>query len=464
MYDINDTIAALSSPSVGMGAVAKSIIRMSGPQALEILAKIFGPEEEITKRGIVKGKIRIDAELEIEATVYVFFGPASYTGEDLVEIHVFAAEVVIQRILAELLAEARLAGPGEFTMRAYLNGKMDLSQAEAVAEIVAGSNKLQLAAAQKLLSGKLGDTTSAIRRELLDLLSLTEAGLDFSGEDIEFITPQKAVETIGGIQSQLARLMTDSIRCEEEINLPAVGLAGAPNAGKSSLLNALSGKDRSIVSTEPATTRDVLTGVLELDKCDCALFDCAGLLPPARWAGILDTLAQEAAIEALNSAQLVLFCVDTDKSDYAEDIAAANSLQPKELVFVATKCDLPQAEQLNRKAAELDKLFGTQFTNTSSLTGDGLDNLRELIENAIVSAQAGAPEAADRIAITERHRKVVREATGNLADASDQINEGNDEVAAMLLRGAYDQLGGLEREDVDEAVLERIFSNFCIGK
>ncbi|MHC5060681.1 MAG: tRNA uridine-5-carboxymethylaminomethyl(34) synthesis GTPase MnmE [Planctomycetota bacterium] len=464
MYDINDTIAALSSPPAGTGTIARSIIRMSGSRALSILAKIFRSERKITKRGIVKGKVCIDSDFEIEATVYAFSGPASYTGEDLVEIHVFAAEAVIQRILAELLGEARLAGPGEFTMRAYLNGKMDLSQAEAVAEIVAGSNKFQLAAAQKLLSGKLGDATIRIRQQLLDLLSLTEAGLDFSGEDIEFITPQKTVETISSIQNQLTRLLADSIRCEEEINLPAVGLAGVPNAGKSSLLNALLGKDRSIVSAEPATTRDVLTGVLELDRCDCALFDCAGLLPPNQCAGILDTLAQEAAVEALNSAQLVVFCVDADKSDYAEDVAAVNSLQPKELVFVATKCDLLRPEQVGRKTAELNKLFEAQFTSTSSLTGNGLSDLPKLIENTVASARAGAFEAADRIAITERHRKVVCEAMRNLTDASDQINQGNDEVAAMLLRAAYDQLGGLEREDIDEAVLERIFSNFCIGK
>ena len=464
MYDINDTITAISSPSTGIGTVAKSIIRVSGPRTLVILGQIFQPSEKIEKRGLITGKIRIDAELEIEATVYTFCGPASYTGEDLAEIHVFAAQVVVQQILGGLLDEARLAGPGEFTLRAYLNGKMDLSQAEAVAQVVAGSNKLQLAAAQKLLSGKLGETTSVIRRELLDILSLIEAGLDFAGEDIEFITSQKVVETIGGIQNQLAQLLEGSIRCEEEIHLPAVGLAGAPNAGKSSLLNALLGKDRSIISEQPATTRDVLTGVLGLQRCNCALFDCAGLAPQEGAAGVLDTLARQAATEALNGAQLVLLCVDAGKSDYAEDIAVTGCLQPRELVFVATKCDLLGPEHLSQKTDKLNKLFGAQFTNTSALTGDGLDDLRELIDSAIIRAKAGAPEVADRIAITERHRRVVCEATKNLEDAARQINTGNDDVTAMLLRAAFKELGGLETEDVDEAVLERIFSHFCIGK
>lgn len=464
MYDINDTIAAVSSPSTGIGAVAMSIIRVSGRRALVVLSGIFQPEEKITRRGIVKGKIRIDAELEIEATAYVFFGPNSYTGQDLVEMHVFAAEVVVQHILGKLFAEARLAGPGEFTLRAYLNGKMDLSQAEAVAQVVAGSNRFQLAAAQKLLAGKLCETTGEIRRQLLDILSLIEAGLDFAGEDIEFVTGQKAVETISGIQSQLRQLLAGSIRYEEMIDLPAVGLAGAPNAGKSSLLNALLGRDRSIVSRQPATTRDVLTGLLELARCDCALFDCAGLVPEEGRMDVLDTLAREAAIEALNGAQLVLLCVDAGKSDYAGDIAVRGCFGPRELIYVATKCDLLGAEQLNQKAARLNNMFGARFVSTSALTGDGLGDLRGLIDRAIVSARTGAPEAADRIAITERHRLVVSEAIKNLADAGHQINAGNDEVAAMLLRAAYGQLGGLEREDVDEAVLDRIFSHFCIGK
>ncbi|RKY08485.1 MAG: hypothetical protein DRP65_09035, partial [Planctomycetota bacterium] len=201
---------------------------MSGPRTPAILKEIFQPVRDFAKRGIVKGKISIDDELQIAATVYVFLGPASYTGEDLAEIHIFAAEVVVQQVLRKLFAEARLAGPGEFTLRAYLNGKMDLSQAEAVARVVAGSNELQLEAAQKLLAGRLCETTGEIRRELLEILSLIEAGLDFAGEDIEFVTVQRAIDTISAIRSRLEELLTGSIRYEEEIYMPAVGLAGAP--------------------------------------------------------------------------------------------------------------------------------------------------------------------------------------------------------------------------------------------
>jgi len=464
MYDINDTITAVSSPSTGTGAVAKSIIRMSGPQALEILTEMFQPEGKITKRGIVNGKIRIDDELEIEATVYAFFGPNSYTGQDLIEIHVFAAEVVVQRILGRLLETARLAGPGEFTLRAYLNGKMDLSQAEAVAEVVTGSNKFQLAAAQKLLAGRLCETVSLVRHELLDIMSLIEVGIDFSAEDIEFVTRQKAIETMGRIRRHLEQLLAGSIRCEEMIDVPAVGLAGAPNAGKSSLLNALLGTDRSIVSGQQATTRDVLTGLLELESCNCVMFDCAGLGRRAGRTGVLDSLAQEAAVEALNNAQLVLLCVDVAGDDYNEDIAIRDMLQSSELVLVATKCDLLGAEQLSRKTAQLNKLFGAEFIVTSTVSGEGLGDLRRLINDSIVRLRACSAESADRIAITQRHCRVVREAVKSLVDAAEEVDRGNDEIAAMLLRAAYEELAGLEREDIDEAILERIFSRFCIGK
>ena len=464
MYDINDTIAAVSTPPRGIKATAMSIIRMSGPRVFEILTRFFRPEKEITKRGVVKGKIRIDDELQIEAGVYAFFGPNSYTGEDLAEMHIFAAEVVVQRILSKLFAEARPAGPGEFTLRAYLNGRIDLSQAEAVAQVVAASNQLQLEAARKLLAGRLCRTTTAIRRELLDLLSLIEAGLDFAGEDIEFVSAQKAVGAVSAIRKRLDGLLAGSIRYEEEIHLPAVGLAGATNAGKSSLLNALVGKDRSIVSPLPATTRDVLTGVLELDRCNCALFDCAGLLPEEHRAGVLDNLAHEAATRALNNAQLVLLCVDVGKSDYAEDIVIRTYFSPKELMYVATKCDLLDTERLKQKTDRLEKLFDTRFITTSALAGEGLEGLTKLIEQAILKSTAAASEAADKIAVTQRHRNVVLEAMRNLTDAADQIKTGNDEVAAMLLRAVYEQLGGLERENVDDAVLEKIFSSFCIGK
>ncbi|RKY04130.1 MAG: hypothetical protein DRP66_12130, partial [Planctomycetota bacterium] len=352
----------------------------------------------------------------------------------------------------------------EFTLRAYLNGRIDLSQAEAVAEIVAGGNAFQLQAAQKLLAGKLSQTAAQIRQEILDVLSLIEAGLDFSTEDITFVGPDEATEKIERITEALETLLAGGIRYEEMIDLPSVGLAGTSNAGKSSLLNALLGQERSIVSDQKATTRDVLCGVLELEKCRCTLFDCAGLKRAEADSALLDELAAQAAAEAINAANMVLLCVDMAKTDYSEDIEISRTIGAGRIALVATKADLLDEQDSKRKQTQLAELFDSQLVVTSTRSGRGIGSLRALIDSRIVSLTAGAAEAADRIAVNQRHRKIVAETIEHLDDAAGQMALGNDEIAAMFLRSAYEVLAGLEKEDIDEAVLDRIFSNFCIGK
>lgn len=464
MYDFNDTITAMSSASAGGKAAVKTIIRISGTDTFKAIEEIFITKQGVKRGGITRGSIRIDENFEVDALLYTFTGPRSYTGEDLAELHVFAAEAVVELILGKLNEKIRLAGPGEFTLRAYLNGKVDLSQAEAVAEIVASSNKFQLAAAEKLLAGKLSKSIEAVRRELLDILSLLEAGMDFSGEDIEFITREKAAETVEGIRYKLEGFLKSSIRYEEMIDEPSVGLAGAANAGKSSLGNALLGQDRSIVSKHKATTRDVLTGELEVENFTCTLFDCAGLSFDKDKSGVLDGLAQAAAVEALNSAEAVVFCVDITKDDFSEDTAIRELIRPKEVILAGTKSDLLKKEQLREKRAELNQLFGTEIVLTSAVSGAGLNKLREIIDKTIISLKNSAAETDERLAITQRHRRAVEEAVSNLTEAENEIKADNDETAAMLIRASYQELSGVEREDINEEVLERIFSNFCIGK
>lgn len=464
MYDINDTICAISSAAVAKGTIAKSIIRISGVDAFGVLSEFCDFRETIGKRGVVTATVIATSGVEVEAAIYFFRSPNSYTGEDLVELHFFGAAVVVELILGRICESTRLAEPGEFTLRAYLNGRIDLSQAEAVAEIVSSSNSFQLQAAQKLLAGKLADTAGGLRKEILDVLSLIEAGMDFSGEDIEFVTTEKAIETVTGIGEGLEGLLAGSIRCEEMIDLPSVGLAGVSNAGKSSLLNVLVGHERSIVSEEQATTRDVLTGVLELRRGRCMLFDCAGLGVDETAVDLIDQLGRQAAIEAINSANLILFCVDLGKDDYAEDIEVRKLIKDKDILLVGTKSDLLSDQQLKQKCCLVNELFGQEVVATSSANNEGVEQLRSLIEEKIVQLMAGSAEAADKIAINQRHRETVTESIDNLSQAIPELAGGNDEVAAMLLRLACEKLGGIEKEDIDEAVLERIFENFCIGK
>jgi tRNA modification GTPase len=264
-------------------------------------------------------------------------------------------------------------------------------------------------------------------------------------------------------------LLAGSISYESAIDLPSVGIAGAPNAGKSSLLNTLLGEERSIVSESRKTTRDVLTGLVTLAHTKCVLFDCAGLVPSAHT--ILDELAQQAAIEALRNSSVVVFCVDVAKADFAEDVSVRQLIEPKILLAAATKSDLLAEDDLAGRLADLGGLFGIDFVPVSVRDGRGVDQFREMIDGALVD-QAVQPatgwsrsEASqDSVALTARHKQAVTDAIENVGESIDELKAGNDEITAMMLRAAYQSVADIEQQHVDEQILDRIFSRFCIGK
>ena len=556
MYDLTDTIVAVSSAGGGL----RSIVRITGPQTPAACERVFEPQTADVKsaisnlksqarhRVLLSGCLRVDEELRIDARLYLFVAPHSYTGETLAELHIHAGRPVVEALMQHLLAEGlRTAGPGEFTARAYLNGKIDLAQAEAVNEVVSSSNRLQLDAAERLLRGRLAQAISKARAELLDCMSLLEAGLDFSEEDIEFLSVAQAGERLAAVRKLLEELLAGSIRYESLIDLPAVAIAGAPNAGKSSLLNALLGRPRSIVSDRRKTTRDVLSGLLRLgiassgfagpvgatprgcpapviqrsadlerigsargpapteignrqSQIECVLFDCAGLL--AAPDNVLDELAQRAALEALEHCQAVLFCVDVAKPNWDEDLAVGTLLSSsgvfdsadarpggsanaagvddgvaargetgdakRAVIHIATKADLLAPAALADTVAALEDAFGAPFLATSARTGQGLQALRERIRNAAVDdASLAGPSAAaarETVALTARHKQAVSEAIENTARAAEEVRSGNQEVAALMLRSAYQALSDVGQEHLDERMLDRIFSRFCIGK
>jgi tRNA modification GTPase len=465
MYNLNDTIVAVSSPSFG----ARSIIRLTGPDTTCLVKGLFSFSTLPDKAGIRTGSIAIGYELNIDATLYLFLAPHSYTGEDVAELHIDVSEAAVEGLVETLLADGkmplRLAGPGEFTARAYLNGKLNLAQAEAVNEIITCSNRLQLAAAEKLLAGRLTETTEEILAVVIDCLSLLEAGLDFSTEDIEFITHDQTVEKLERIKQMLEQLLAESTRYESVVDLPAVGIAGAPGAGKSSLLNRLLDRPRSIVSGRRKTTRDVLTDVLILTNCRCVIFDCAGLLEEP--ANILDELAYQAAVEALENASAVIFCIDISKTDWAEDIAIRKFIKDEVQVLpVATKSDLLSEDALNERLAELNKLFAADFLPTSAKNGAGISQLQETINKQIITEIASGTEgqAQHGVALTSRHRQAINEAIKSISESIVEVKIGNDEVAAMLLRSAYQAASNIQQQHIDEQILEEIFSRFCIGK
>jgi len=466
MYELHDTIVAVSSPTSDQ----RVIVRITGPDTVEVCRQIFSPPIE-SRSGhgeanptLLSGSLTIDEELKIEAQLYLFLTPHSYTGDDVAEIHAYTNSAVTEALMGNLLDKGlRMAEPGEFTARAYLNGKLDLAQAEAVNEIIVSSNEYQLAAAEKLLGGQLGETTAKVLAGLIDLLSLIEAGLDFSGEDIEFIARDEAVKRLAAVKEKLEQLLLGSIRYESVIDLPAVGIAGAPNAGKSSLLNKLLGKERSIVSHRHKTTRDVLTGVCTLPHCRCVLFDCAGLLMHPE--DILDELAQQAAIEALRNSSVVIFCADISKNEWSEDTAIRKLIEPKILVPVATKCDSPSEKILPDRLAALNKSFSTDFLSTSAKSGEGIELLRQTIDGKLTEKSDVTQTGG--VALTARHRKAVTDAIDHISESVGELNGRHDEVAAMMLRAAYQAVSDIKQPGaahIEEQILGQIFSRFCIGK
>ena len=464
-YDVTDTIFAVSSPSSDQ----RVILRITGPDTIEICRHIWTAPLESPKVGqappyILSGSVAVDVELYIDAKLYLFFAPHSFTGDDVVEIHTDTNSSVTEALIKSFMGRGlRMAEPGEFTARAFLNGKIDLAQAEAVNEIIVSTNEYQLAAAEKLLGGQLGETTTELCESLMDCLSLIEAGLDFSGEDIEFITRDEAVARLIDIKNRLERLLSSSIQYETVIDLPAVGIAGAPNAGKSTLLNKLLGAERSIVSNQYKTTRDVLTGICQLPQYQCVLFDCAGLVINPD--NILDELAQQAAIEALRNCDIVIFCVDISETDWSQDVAIRQLIESKIVLPVATKSDLLCEQILLERLAALNELFRTNFLPISAHIGTQIELLQKTID-AKLTENFSTPRTSN-VALTARHRQAVTEGMDYVDESIDELKSGNDEVAALTLRGAFQAVSDIRQPiaaHVDEQILKQIFNRFCIGK
>jgi tRNA modification GTPase len=417
--------------------------------------------------GITRGSVSVTANINLDAVIYLLREPHSYTGDDLAEIHLWANQAIIETLMEKLLElGARTASAGEFTARAYLNNKIDLAQAEAVNEVITASNTFQLAAAENLLAGRLGYLSKSIRESILDLLSRLEANLDFSAEDIAPANKADIIAKLNETISRLNDLLAGSIRCESTLDLPAVGIAGTPNAGKSTLLNKLLGRHRSIVSHQRKTTRDVLTGEFELPGCRCVLFDCAGLITHAET--VIDELAQQAAIEAIRNAMVVIFCVDITKSEWAEDLAIRRLINPAHLIAIATKTDLLSEKNTAERLTKLKSLFGCELLPVSAHIGAGINNLKIQIAERIIAATSGhgksAPADKYGVALTARHRQALNNAIHDIVQAEKEIKAGSEELAAMMLRTAYNQLTNIEQHNIDEQVLDRIFSRFCIGK
>lgn len=449
-----DTIVAISS-APGQGA--RGLIRFSGPRTGELIDTLLVPDD-FAPRKMTRAHLRSPASLPV--WLCCFKAPQSYTAQDMAELQLPGQPALLDRVLVDAVkAGARLAEAGEFTFRAFLGGKLDLTQAEGVAATIAAQSDAQLQAATHLRQGELGAFASDLVDQLADQLALVEAGIDFvDQEDVVPITPGHLHDNLRAIKQELDALLGRSRPWSAVEALPRVVLVGAPSAGKSTLFNALLGTQRAVVSPMMGTTRDVLTESLRLNTprgdVEVMLVDIAGLDTPD---GELDAAAQSAAKGAIEQADLLLMLDDEVDTSGWSPTANQSALR------VRTKADLtPEPSQSGRFELAV-----------SAKTGLGLAELRTAIAQRL--SDRAVSLSGQLLALTPRHESGLTAANQSLADAISQVagqvtrqqaqrSLNDPELIAGCLRAALDELAALGGQMTPDDVIGRVFSRFCVGK
>ncbi len=444
MFSTTDTIVAIATPH-GRGGIG--VVRLSGPDAELIALRLTERGEAFTPRHATLTTVRAaDGTLLDRAIVTSFPSPASYTGEDVVEISAHGSPVVLRAIVMSAISRgARLAGPGEFTLRAYLNARIDLTQAEAIADLIDASTPLQARAAFDQLSGTLATMIGDIDRSLFDLVARLEASVDFPDEGYHFVRPGELGSELVGILTSLDGLLAGSRRGRLIREGRQVVIVGPPNAGKSSLFNALVGTARAIVTPIPGTTRDLVTEVVDIEGVRVTLVDTAGLRETA------DQVEAEGVLRARKSLDVANLILEVSDLSRTQPEAFGFSPNREKTVRVGTKCDLPH--QLSH--ADL---------SVSVVTGEGLDQLRlRIAESFDRESLSDLPAMTNvrHVALVERARVSVERAREAAMTPGGSLPE--EFVLADLqdARAALEEVTGKRSAD---DVLNHIFSNFCIGK
>jgi tRNA modification GTPase len=437
----DDTIAAISSAA---GPAARMIVRISGCAALSVAASLeISPSDGPSARREI---LRFSG-ISCPAWVYQFISPRSYTGEDLVELHIPGNPLLARMLLDWLVARgARQAEPGEFTARAYFHGKLDLLQAEGVAATISAQSDQQLAVARQLMAGELANRLRPAMEMLAESLALVEAGIDFSEERMEFISSAQIAGRIETVLDLLQTLVSQSRQFEKLTHEPSIVLAGRPNAGKSTLTNALAGKSRSIVSPQPGTTRDALSVEITLPHGIARLIDVAGIESSAQTSAPspqreIDRQMRDLAQRTIEQTDILLLVRD------AFDSRSEISLSRPPDLRVFTKIDLFHPSALPEKSVAV-----------SAKTGENMESLRNLLD----AIAFGSDSAGATLALTSRHLQSLAEAISALAHARTVLD--SLELLAAELRAALDSLGRILGIVSPDDILGLIFSKFCIGK
>lgn len=460
MY-VRDTIAAIATP-LGSGGIA--IVRVSGPSAESIGKDVFVGLNVQKGGGFESHRLfygtlldPADSSLIDEGMAVLMRAPRSYTREDVLELHCHGGYLIARRVLAACVtAGARLAEPGEFTKRAFLNGRIDLTQAEAIMDLIASRTERSLSLAQSQREGHLSRALALLKTPLVEALSLVEAHIDFPEDEVDpavFAVVQQRVDaSIAGVKHLLDSFSTGRVLRDGV----AVLLLGRPNAGKSSLLNALSGFERAIVSDLPGTTRDLIEETISIHGLPVRIIDAAGIR--SHHADSVEQEGVRRALDKVDEADLVLLLVDGTDVLGADLVKLADSLGQKPFLLVITKTDLPQRVD----PAVLSAPLGV--CRVSTRTGAGLDRLSLLVyDHFVQSVELSSNEGA--VISNVRHRDVLQCVQESLSAFVNHVELSlPPELLALDLRSALSALGELTGETTTDDLLDLIFSSFCIGK
>jgi tRNA modification GTPase len=459
MY-LRDTIVA---PATAPGAGSVAILRLSGPKSIEILRAIWKPSRAgaLEPRQVYLGDVTdpgTGAHLD-RSLAFIMRAPNSLTGEDVAELQVHGGPFLVRRILSLAVAHgARLAEPGEFTRRAFLNGRMDLTEAEAVADLVEARGEAGLRQALAQLSGVLAENVRGLREKVVGIRAHLEAEIDFSDEDIRLPSRREMAGEIERIIGDVAVLHDSFARGQLAREGARAAIIGKPNAGKSSLLNLLLGIDRAIVTDIPGTTRDVIEDTVQLGPVPLTILDTAGL---REGRDEVERLGIERTRRSAAEADLLIAIFDSSRPLDSDDAAIIALCRDRAGVAVLNKNDLPPQLALTDLSAAGITM---PVIAISALTGDGLSCLRQELTCAI-DGLAG-PGAESGIAISRgRHRDALAEALRALKAARESaLRAMPPEIVAVDIAAAADALGAITGEVTSEDVLDKIFAEFCIGK
>ncbi len=451
----DETIAAIAT---GLGG-AVSIIRVSGNGAQQCADQVWrgkAPISAVPPRTMALGRIVTANDAVGEPALAVFMpGPNSYTGEDVVELHCHGGALAARRTLNALLDNgARMAEPGEFTYRAFMNGKMDLTQAEAVADIINAHSEMALHTAERQVDGALKKIIDQCYEQLTDLLAECESRMDFAEEELDWSGDEYYHNTLADISEQLEQLLASGNEGAILRHGIRVVLAGRPNAGKSSLLNLLLGYERAIVTNLPGTTRDVLEETANLRNIPVKLTDTAGIREAT---DLIEGLGIDRSKQSLKQAQIVFWVLDAAAADLQTEVDELfTHTQNSRVIAIWNKIDILTDKQLSALPA-----LPCPTVKISVAQRRGIDKLLEQFEIAVCDYPH---DEEPEIAVSSRHSALLSEALQNLPEAQARLTDAEWELAAVHLRAAIVALGMITGKTVTPDLLENIFSRFCIGK